>query len=285
MRLLTAALPSAFEFVLLGDTHEGSRACAGDLVDNTLEWVMEKRDRFWAHMGDPIEAITCDDKRFTPGKNKPSIPVQEAKSARKRYRKAASRNKAFLAGNHDGMLIRFGDLTRDIICDCDDNGRNSMPYGGRMAKLSLSDKHGPLFKLFLWHPSRVTIRSNAKDWQQQIANRKARLKMLLEQLASDCLIMAMGHIHQLLVVDPAPRLELYDDGERLHQRYLGPGNGAQDYIERDRRWYCATGSYLRSQMLNEDTYAEIAGYPPVELGHVLITVEDRKVVRVVPVVQ
>lgn len=286
MRLLRAVVPGSYELALIGDTHEGSAGCAGNLVDETLDWVMSARNRFWCHMGDPIEAITIDDKRFVPTKKGPSLPLQEARAARKRYLPAAKRCLAFLSGNHDGMLAKFGALTEQTICGPGDgDDKPIMPFGGRICKLALCDKRGLQWKLFMWHPSRVSVTSTAKDYQQSIANKKARVKMLMERSASDCIVMAMGHIHQLIVVDPAPRLELSDDGEHIRQSYLSAGDGMATYIERDRRWYCATGSYLRSQMLGEDSYAEIAGYPPSELGHVRIRVEDRKVVSVESVVQ
>ena len=276
MRLLTATMPANYDLALVSDMHEGNRGCSHEGQADFREWLMGGNNRFFCHGGDAIEAITTDDGRYVYNKDQDApIPLQQAQAVAEQYKPCRKRCLAWMAGNHEGMLHRVGDLTRDVICK--DIG---VKYGGRIMKLALNDRHGLQFKLFYVHPSRTTIRSNAKDYTQQQANKLARLKMLLEQKAGDCLVMGIAHVHQLLVLDPVPRLILADDGESIHQRYLGAGDGAAGYIAPDRRWYCATGSFLRSQMLGTDGYAEVAMYDPVELGYIVVEVRDRKVVAV-----
>ena len=76
-------------------------------------------------------------------------------------------------------------------------------------------------------------------------------------------------------MEPVQKLVLTDDGEKLHQHYTGCAHADKHgYIEPDSRWYVNTGSYLKKYSNDGDPgYAEMAGYDPVELGHIRITIE------------
>lgn len=276
MRLLTGLVKSDCDIYLHSDSHEGTMNCHTDGIDKLVDEVASNKKAYWVHLGDAIEAITTDDKRFSSETNREPIPLKQARSARDRYAKISKKCLAWLKGNHEESLSRFGDLTESVICE----GR-LYPYGGYVCKLALSDKHGALHKQFLYHgPRMARLSSNAKDHTQRIANMKAALRRCLENKACDCLVMAMGHTHKLLVSEPHPRLLMSDDGTKLVQHYLRVGDESANYIEPDCRWYCNTGSYLKSSIMGADSYAEIAGYDPIELGHLVVRVRDRKVVAI-----
>ena len=278
MRLLKATIPSNCDIALHGDTHFGSANCADDSVDEMLAWVMEKPNRRFVHMGDAIEAITTDDKRYQHRDDDTPIPLLQCKSVVSRYRAARKRGLVWLLGNHEFTLHRFGNLAEHMANEL------GIPYGQWTTKLDLHDKHGRIGKIFLAHGVGHVLNSNAKDYEQRVANMKASVKMRLVHKAADCIVMGFGHTHKLLVVDPAQRLILTDDGEQLHHKYLGAGDGAADYIEPDRRWYVNTGSFLRTYALDDSSYAERAGYDPIELGFAIVKIRNRKVVGVEKVV-
>jgi hypothetical protein len=278
MRLLEGIIPSSCDIALFGDTHQDNIQSSDSGIEQTFGWIRGERNRRFIFMGDAIEAITSDDKRYQHDTTANPIPLQQAARFAARCAGIRARGLAWLGGNHEFGLQRFGDLALEM------STRLEIPYAGCAAKLLLKDKHGPIAKLYLLHPSRVTIRSNAKDVDQRLANMKASLKRILVNKAGDCLVMAMGHTHLLMVCEPAKRLILTDDGSSIIQNYLGPGEGAKGYIEPDRRWYCNTGSYLRTMVLGYDGYAERAAYDPVELGFVILSIRDRKIVSVQPMI-
>jgi hypothetical protein len=249
-------------------------------VKALLDRIARSKDMFFVNLGDTVDAICSDDKRFHCSPNGNPLPVQQCEAAVKLFAPAARRCWAWLNGNHEEKLHRFGEIARDLMAV-----PLNVPYGGYACKLELRDKFGLLFKLYLWHgPIRGSVHSNAKDYTQRQANMKASVRRYLENKATDCAIMAHAHVHKLLVAEPAPKLMIADDGDKLTSGYLPPPEAGETYLEPDRRWYVSTGSYLKSQVLGSDSYAELAGYDPIELGHAEIVVEDRQIVTIKRVV-
>lgn len=269
MKLIEKAIPSNCEIMLIGDTHEGSNCCHHSGIEESLDWVMEKKNRYFIHMGDEIEAICSDDKRYQFEAGENPIPLRQAFSVVEQFERAKRRGIVWLYGNHPECLRRFGNLTRDVVCR-----ELGIEYGTWSCKVKLTCGGKQVFKMFLAHGFRGSLNSNAKDEEQRKANLMAGLKRKLYAKASDCLVMAMGHTHKLIVVPPSERLLMVDDGERIKQTYLSQGDGAASYIEPDCRWYVNTGSYLKMYDLETDSYAERAGYDPVELGHAVVTIRN-----------
>lgn len=278
MKLLKANIPQTCEIVLHGDSHEGNVACHQHGLNELIAWIKAKRNRYFVHVGDEIEAITTNDKRFQHDTNDQPIPIQQMLAVQERYRPIANRCLVWLWGNHSAALKAFGNLT-EMLC-----ANLGVPYGTWSCKLDLWAGERRVCKMFLTHGGRGQITSNAKDFEQQQANMKASLKRRLIHKAADCLIMACGHYHRLIVVDPAKRLILRDDGEKLTQSYLEQGDGSSDYIEPDSRFYACTGSFLRTFAMDVSTYSEQAGYDPVELGYVVVSIRKGAVVDVRPIV-
>lgn len=276
MILYERKIPKSCEIALIGDTHEGNIMVHRRGLERFSEWMKEKNNRYFCHMGDEVEAITSDDNRYEYEKEGEPIPLRQAQAVVEQFRPIRGRGLVWLYGNHPEQLRRFGNLTRDVVCK-----QLGIPYGTWTCKLRLFTDSGQVCKLFLTHGFRGTLSSNAKDEEQRRANMAAALKRRLSTKASDCLVMAMGHTHKLIVVPPSHRLILSDDGDEIVQGYLGQGDGAAKYIEPDCRWYLNTGSYLRMYSIGTDGYAERAGYDPVELGHPVIRIQGGKVVDVV----
>jgi hypothetical protein len=279
VKIIPLIVPSSFELVLFGDTHHGSTLCHEHGIDALMAWTLADKNRFLIHMGDVVEAIMTDDKRYQHDVETMAVPLQQRDYVVERYKPVAHRLKVALVGNHEFKLWRFGNLSEDI-CERLSTKKHKVEYGTYVSVVRLYDKKGYLFSLYLGHGWK-SLTSNAKDWEQRQANMKAALKMQLKFKAADCLVQAVGHSHKLLVVPPSDgQLYLTHEQGKAKAHYLdrdeAPGGG---YIHPDQRWYCNTGSYMKLYG-DEATsgYAERRGYDPIELGHIVVTVRDRKLV-------
>jgi len=280
-RLVFDVPESTFDICLPGDTHEGSVSYHEKGVKQLIDYILEKPSRYWANMGDWIEAITTDDKRYAWNQKECPIPVKQADAAVETFRPIASKCFCGLIGNHELKLHRFGNLVKDIICK-----ELNIPYGAYMAHVDVKFEGKKLFSMMLWHgPIRGGLTSNAKDYEQAMANMKSSLKMKLKYMVSDCAIQACGHFHRLLIVPPTKQLYIYTSGSKLKQGYLD-GIQTGDYIDPDRRYYLCTGSFSKLYPDDDEAigYAEVSGYKPVELGFPVIHVVDGKIVGVEPIV-
>jgi predicted phosphodiesterase len=263
MNIVQKQIPDNAEILLHGDTHIGSELTYYNGIDKLIKYVKDN-NAYVIHMGDWIEAITSDDKRFQADSTKEFIPSRQADMAVELYQPIADKILVGLEGNHEYKLERFGNYAEEIC------RRLNIAFGGSTTKLHLYNKKSLMLKMFLTHGYRGALNSNAKDFEQQQANIKANLKRKLVHKAGDCLVMACGHYHHALVVPPAERLILSDNGKEIKQKYLKAGNGAEEYIEPDRRYYLCTGSFLKTFEIGVSGYAERAGYDPVELGYISV---------------
>jgi len=263
MNIIQKQIPENAEILLHGDTHIGNIMVYYNGLDKLIKYV-KNTGAYVIHMGDWIESIISDDKRFQYETHKDPIPLRQVAETVKIYQPIADKILVGLEGNHEWKLERFGNLAEEIC------RRLNIPFGASTAKLHLYNKKSLMLKMFLTHGYRGLLQSNAKDFLQQQANIKANLKRKLVHKAGDCLVMACGHYHHTLVVPPAERLILSDNGKEIKQKYLKAGNGAEEYIEPDRRYYLCTGSFLKTFEIGVSGYAERAGYDPVELGYISV---------------
>lgn len=273
-QLIFEVLEPTFDIVLPGDTHEGSVTYHDKGVKKLIEYIQAEPNRYWAHMGDWIEAITTDDKRYAWNKAEVPIPLKQAQAAIESFLPIAEKCFCGLLGNHELKLHRFGNLVKDVICS-----QLKIPYGSYMAHVDVKHAGKRLFSIMLWHgPTRGSLASNAKDYEQRIANMKASLKMKMKYMFSDCAIQACGHFHRLFVVPPTSQLFIYSQGTKIKQGYLD-GIQTGDYIDPDRRWFVCTGSFAKLYADDDEaiSYGEVSGYPPVELGFPVIHVIDGKI--------
>ena len=268
-------MPSSHDFALAGDTHVGSLLCHYDGINQLIDWCSSKKDRYLGHMGDAIESILVDDKRFDRAADR-TLPLQQADKVISMFSPIAKKMKFILLGNHEQKLWRFGDLSQYMA---DGIG---CPYGTYTSIVEVADKYGPIYRIFASHGFGV-LKSNAKDAEQQEGNMKASLKMKLKEKRGDCIVQALGHTHKLLVCPPVEKLYLYtDDNGKTKQGYLSADDSTARYIHPDRRWYANTGSFLKlyDDDLGVSGYAEQKGYDPVQLGHIVIKVRDRKIISI-----
>ncbi|MFA6282310.1 MAG: hypothetical protein WCY05_07415, partial [Candidatus Omnitrophota bacterium] len=201
------------------------------------------------------------------------IPLKQAEDAVRIFKPIKKKIIAGLIGNHERKLSKFGNLVRDVICK-----GLSIPYGTETCRIILENKGRSLFNIQAMHGTKI-FTSNAKDYEQREANKKAALKLYLQEQMGDCAIQICGHAHWIGIVPPANRLYFVDSPDGVSQQYL-KGSTSIGYIQPDQRWYACCGSARKSRLDGYDDYAQ--NYQPVELGFVKIIVDNGAIVRLEP---
>ena len=278
MQRIVSDLPKSFELIAGSCTHIGSIMCHYDGIKKTVDYIASAPRRYFLHLGDWIEAIMTDDKRYNAPpdgqkEKEQAIPIKQAKDAVELFKPIKKKIIVGLKGNHERFLSKFGDLVGSIICK-----DLEIPYGTESCRLIVENKGKPLFNIFAMHGNRI-FSSHAKDYEQREANKKAALKLYLQEQMGDCSIMLCGHAHWIGIVPPAKRLYFVDSPVGVSQQYL-KGSTSLGYIQPDQRWYACCGSARKSRLDGYDDYAQ--NYPPVELGFVKITVDCGEIVNVEP---
>jgi predicted phosphodiesterase len=229
-----------------------------------VEYVRAKKTRRLIHLGDIIESITTDDKRYHTDGMKEPIPLKQIKEAEDIFAPIKKQMLCVLGGNHELKLHRFGNLAEMFANNL------GVPYGTRTARIVFKSKDKGLFRVFITHDVPI-FRSNAKDYLQRKANIEAACKVSMQYRMGDCALMVCGHPHQLLTIPPSPILYMTDGESGVKQHYLKGDLGADgSFINMDQRWYGCAGSFRKKFMDGIDDYADI--YNPVELGYLALDV-------------
>jgi len=287
MQLFQVEVPANYEIILWGDNQEGNIAQHRDGVKKCIEYILEKKNRFCVHMGDALEAFWIEDKRYM----RDTVlhpPLEQMKIFRKTIAPLTKEKRmwAQLLGNHELVFVNKAGNITEFICQEEQKERHSrFPlYGTYSAKIDLYDKKGLQFKMYVTH-GRKSINSVSPDPGRRRAYVEHILQRHLEFVFGDCLVMAKGHTHKLLVKKPFPSLYLTTGSGKIHQNYTKAGSGTTKdfFIPPENRWYANTGSFLKTYELGVSTYSEMAEYAPTELGYIKIIVGDREVQEVVEV--
>jgi predicted phosphodiesterase len=278
MQRVQRELPKTCEIIAGGDTHIGSIMTHTHGIEVAVDYVASGKNRFFIHLGDWIEAIMVNDKRYNQppeGKKEKenSIPLRQARAAVQMFKPISKKIIVGLWGNHERLLTNYGNLVEDIICK-----ELNIPYGTEVCRIIFTNKDKPFFNIFAMH-GRKLFNSAAKDFEQRQANMKASMKLYLQEQEGDCSIMLCGHGHKILIVNPSARLILEDDINGQQQRYL-KGITHAGYIQPDQRYYAMCGSARKSREDGFDDYAQT--YPAADLGFVRIVVEDGQIIGLYP---
>lgn len=268
-----------FEIPLWGDVHRGAKNFHKSLFNDFIASVSEG-EKYLLNMGDNIEAITVMDKRYSYDATlSPKIDDQMDMFVES-VLPIKDRIHTIALGNHEAKLSNEFNIGAELA------KRLDASYGGYVYVTQFFYKDKRLFSVFCHHGWGTMI-AGAKDPIQRRANRLAWLKRRLERTGiSDCVVMAMGHTHQLLIQEPTIRYEkclaIVDD--QLHQFSRPDVPQYAEYISPERRWYINTGSFLKlysqpgSGFVN---YAERAMLEPADLGWIELVVRDGCIVDVV----
>jgi hypothetical protein len=281
MDIFQQTAPNNFNLFLFGDRHDGSilyHKKGWNKLCNMMnsEYCGVSRN-FGVDHGDFMESIMIDDVRYDPDTCSNPIPMEQLDNAEIDYEPIADKIVAMCEGNHPWKLWRFGRLTQ-MLCS-----RLGVNYGTWSCKIEWVDKKGkPLFKSFHTHGSKG-INSYAGDKIRIEANMKEMLKRHLKNKMGDCVLMAKGHTHKLLIQEPTPKLYITNKGKEMVQNYSSPDHTA-NFIPEDDRFYVNTGSFLKLYGDGVSGYAEKFEYDPIELGFAVAKIRDRKITEIDKVV-
>ena len=160
----------------------GSYLCQYSGIKSMIENVKDdSRNRLFL-LGDLIEAITTDDKRFTSDTQKIPIPSKQKKEAIEYFRPIKKQIEVVLGGNHELKLHRYGNLAEEFA---DEMGAK---YGTRTARVVFMNKGRVLFRAFMTHDVPI-FKSKAKDFLQKQANILAAMKASLQDRMGDAALM------------------------------------------------------------------------------------------------
>lgn len=281
MHIFSRSLPVNHRLFKASDLHLGSRACHLDGWYGMIERVGTEKNTYLSLGGDLIEAITVDDKRFEPDIADLSegimTPMKQAKRIIKDLMPIRKKILFILLGNHEAKLLRIGDLSAFI---CHELG---VVYGTYSTKMIVNDPKGNLmYKVYSTH-GRLGVNSTADDPIRRNANMRLAIKRKLQGKAGDCVLMACAHAHKLLVSEPEKELFLTDDGERVKSSYT-KARAVDTYLDPSLRYYCCTGSFLKTFIEGASTYSEMAMYDPTEIGYIEAFCENKEIVNVQKVI-
>jgi hypothetical protein len=257
------------EIIFSSCQHMGSWLCHYDGIDQLIDDVGSNPSKKLFLLGDAIEAITTDDKRYNDTV-KEHIPLKQAREFYRTFKPIKKQIGAILLGNHERKLIKVGNLAELIA----NEEHLDIPYGTTTARIILQHKGKILFRIFITHDVPV-FKSRAKDFLQRQANILAACKNSMQYRMGDCAVMVCGHPHQLLTIPPAPMLYLTDGEKGVKQHYLQGDIGENGgFINPDQRYYGCAGSFRKKFVDGYDDYSDI--YDPVELGYLTLKIEGGK---------
>lgn len=279
MELFTKVFPSNCNIFLAGDTHEGSTLQHEKGIERLIHALQSKyadvSANYLIFMGDDIEGHQVDHKYYHSETHEPEkTPILQGRAIAKKFMPVRDKILYWHYGNHPLLVHKAGNVTRDVVCR-----ELRVPYGTWSAKLTLNNKKGStMFKMFTTHGFK-SINSAAGGPIRRQSNMKIALKRILQHKAGDALLMACGHIHRLLKVRPhEENLYLIDDGEEISEYFAQPGKDNDSRIVHpDARWYVCTGSFYKLYRRGIDSYAEIKGYDPIQLGYAVVRVRDQQI--------
>lgn len=283
MKLLSHRIKSTHNIYLISDIHCGSVGFSESKFKEALAHVKDDPDGYLCILGDICDNVVWTDaKRFDPDNRQAGETVADHyRHVSRLLEPVKDRILCILEGNHDN------DITKTTIANfaSDMCVTLGVTYGDYTSKISLRNDAGKLmYKLFLTH-GRGFLSSTADDPLRQESNLRLAVKRKLSRLAADCMVMAFGHTHRLIVSRPVRSVYLYDDGARLQSDTIHAGLAQSSrWIHPDVRFYVNTGSFLRSQIVGKTTYAERFMMAPTEIGYAKVVCRDGKVQDVQEVV-
>jgi hypothetical protein len=285
MEVVTSALPKSgnASIYLAGDFHYGALTCSRSSIRQMVAAIANEKDALLVLMGDLIEAITPEDRRWkttsVAWQDKLYTPEEQAIAIVKDLAPLKGRIPVILAGNHEWKLM-------NVVCFSSQIAKElNSEYGGSSAVVHFEWNGKSAFRIHVMHGGWVPS-SNAKDVVQADANMRATLKMKLQDQVGDCIAHFIGHGHRLLLQPPTAHRHLYittTKAGKINQNYKVAPVQHANYLHPDTRWFGMCGSFLKlysppgSKSIG---YAEMFGYRPTEIGCLRAVVKAGQLVHV-----
>ena len=258
MKLLTKDIPvnskcSTIQIIPIGDSHVGAAGCDERELRDTAEYVAASKDRYTVLMGDLIDAIYPDDKRWDDASVAEWVPRARPVDAQyERVKEIISRIPrerilGALEGNHEikARTVHYRDVTLDL---CRELG---IPYLGQEALIRLrfvrqkNGKSDRNYLMFTTHGSGGGRKPGAK------VNRITELSNFI-----DADIFLMGHVHEKSAIKNVV-LSMDNTGKFAQKERL----------------YCLTGTFLKTYTEDANSYGARALYAPTSIGAPIISIQ------------
>lgn len=269
MKLLKRELPKTHRIILASDLHHGAIASHINGWKKMLQRVEDEENTYLALGGDLVEAIAVDDPRWAIGTQDTSVitPLAQMLEVSGMLEKIRKKILFVLTGNHEIKHFKIMNLTQHM-CDL-----LEVPYGAYSTKMHVLSEGKTIYK-FLYTHGRWGFNSTADDPVRRLSNMQISVKRKLQPLAGDCVVMACGHSHKLIVAEPEQVLYMTDNGTSIKSEYTTAQQHGK-YIDPNLRWYVNTGSFLKTFISGDAiSYSEQFGYAPTEIGFAEIVCDD-----------
>jgi hypothetical protein len=264
----------------IGDSHLGTAAHLKNKHDEAIYLIKNEKKSLWVHTGDAAEAIMVDDPRYEHDQHTTPVADRQVDDIVATFTPIAKQLLAFCMGNHE-KKVRAMNMTFAICKGL----KRVDAYGAWTSIINFYDKSNQRQWTALWThgPNRKALNSTAGDAGQQIANNEAMLKKMLAPL-HNAHYAGCGHFHRLTLRQPAKQLYLTTEKNHLKEAYTQPPIAG--FIHPDLRWFGCNGAFLKLYAMCEEyqndslaniepiTYAEQAGYAPVEVGLIKLNIRN-----------
>lgn len=285
MEVVSRSLPKSGDcsIFIAGDFHYGALTCSRSSIRQMVAAVKAEKDAILILLGDLIEAITPDDRRWqttaVAWQDRLYTPQEQAEAIVRDLKVLKGRIPVILAGNHEWKLMNTMNFPEAIAAAL------GAEYGGAACVAHFDWLGKSAFRIHTMHGGWVPS-SNAKDVVQADANMRATLKMKLQDQVGDCVLQVCGHGHRLLLQPPTAHRQLYittTKAGKINQNYKVSPVQSANYLHPDTRWFGMCGSFLKlyappgSKSIG---YAEMFGYRPTEIGCLKATVKGGQLVHV-----
>jgi hypothetical protein len=183
-----------------GDWHKGTKLHDAGAVEQTIEDTLQP-DTFFVGMGDLVEAITVDDKRYESKLHKKTV-IEQYDDVEEIVKRVKSKTILHLMGNHDWTLSRrYGDMVESmckslkvkygdyssVICVYADPGYPISPRDNKDLELEYL-----LYKIYVNHGfGSIQSRIDSTSERKHSVDRSLRRKLFMK--FDDYRVMAMGH--------------------------------------------------------------------------------------------
>ena len=284
MEIIGRKMPRDYKLVVNADNHLGSPYVNPHKIEQMVDYVASTPNCWFTNIGDNCECIAPHDtKRFKFNKCEYQTPKEQADAFVKLLMPIKKKIIAIGEGNHEDKMFNAFPMNEYI------SEQLGAKIGGYDYILVMFDSNEKLMHKLLFHHGRSCGTSRSVDDIRRKANIEVSVKMFLNGLGyNDVIACYMGHIHRFVIVEPSLentlRMVVNTKTGQIDEVYNSIEDQNVDCIHADARWYCCTGSmmktYAPSGSKGRTSYAERAGYAPAEIGFLVQTVENGRVVNI-----
>ncbi len=232
--------------VPLGDIHLGADGCNIEYLKNTIEWIRKTPNSYMIGLGDYLDCIIMNDKRFDIKsvdkrflKDLDNLPLAQLKYLEKLLLPIKDKILCMIPGNHEDMfrLRNSVDIMAELRRDMEIEIGDYMTY--LKIKFDSEQFHTTPITFFLHHGFFSGRKIGGKA--NQITDLAA---------SYDANIYLLGHSHDLFSTSV--------------DRLLLP-NGAMNVIK-EKRIFINTGTFMETTTKGGSGYAERKAYPVAKIG-------------------